>query len=117
MVTWPLGVLQALAQPGWGLTLFVLGSLALGYSVVVYNVAQVGHLPRPSARADEREHPVSSCGARCRWAGCSEDCSASGSASGGALAVGLVGCALAVGWVLASPLRRMRDLPVDATPG
>jgi predicted MFS family arabinose efflux permease len=33
-----------------------------------------------------------------------------------AFAVGLVGEVLAVLWVLASPLRTMRDLPAPATP-
>lgn len=33
----------------------------------------------------------------------------------GAVAVGAVGTALAAAWVLASPLRRIRDLPAGVT--
>lgn len=114
LLTWPLGVLQALATPGWGLVAFVVGSLVLGYGAVVYNVAQVSF-----RQALTPDHLLGRMNASVRflvWGTIPL-----GGLLGGvlgtwvgvrpALAVGLVGQALAVGWVLASPLRRMRDLP------
>jgi predicted MFS family arabinose efflux permease len=114
LLTWPLGVLQALATPGWGLVAFVVGSLVLGYGAVVYNVAQVSF-----RQALTPDHLLGRMNASVRFLvwGTIPLGGLLGGVLGAwvgvrpALAVGLVGQALAVGWVLASPLRGMRDLP------
>lgn len=114
LLAWPLGVLQALATPGWGLVWFVVGALALGYGVVVYNVAQVSF-----RQALTPDHLLGRMNASVRFlvwgtiplGGLLGGVLGSWLGVRTALAVGLIGEALAVGWVLASPLLRMRDLP------
>lgn len=119
LLTWPLGVLQVLAGPGWGLAAFVVGAMALGYSVVVYNVAQVSFrqsicperlLGRMNASIRFLVWGTMPLGGLLggvlgQWIGIRS-----------AFAVGLVGEVLAVLWVVASPLRTLRDLPAPATP-
>lgn len=113
LVTWPLGVLQAFAQPGWGLVLFVIGAFAQGYGAVTYNVAQVSF--RQAVCPDRLLGRMNASIRFLVWGTIPL-----GALLGGVLgdwlsiraafAIGLIGSALAVGWVLASPLRRMRDL-------
>ncbi|MEU6646786.1 MFS transporter [Saccharomonospora sp. NPDC046836] len=43
LVTWPAQLLVPLAAPGWRIGLAVAGLIAVGYGVVVYNVAQVSY--------------------------------------------------------------------------
>jgi len=114
LLAWPPAILQALAMPGWGLVPFVVGALSLGYGVVVYNVAQVSF-----RQAVTPDHLLGRMNASIRflvWGTIPL-----GGLLGGVLGtwlgirpaftVGLVVEVLAVGWLLASPLRRMRNLP------
>jgi MFS family permease len=118
-VTWPLGILQAFTTTGWGIALFVVGATALGYGTVVYNVAQVSF--RQSICPERLLGRMNASIRFLVWG-----TMPLGGLLGGALGewigiraaftVSLVGEVLAVTWVLASPLRTMRDLPVPAAP-
>lgn len=119
VLAWPLGVLQALAHPGWGLVLFVTGGVAFGFGVVVYNVAQVSF--RQAICPDRLLGRMNASIRFLVWG-----MIPLGGLLGGllgewigiraAFGIGLAGCAVGAGWLLASPLRRMRDLPVDFAP-
>lgn len=112
--TTPFGLLVPLTRPGAGLALFAIGWFAVSYGVVVYNVAQVSFRqalcpPRLLGRMNATMRflvwgtmPVGGLlgGALGTWIGLRPT-----------LWVTAVGSVLAVGWVLASPLRGMRDLP------
>lgn len=113
-VTGPLGLLIPLVQPGWRLAFFVVGWFAFSYGVVVYNVAQVSFRqalcpPRLLGRMNASMRFLV-------WG-----TMPLGGLLGGALGAWLgllptmwvtrVGEAVAVVWVLASPLRGMRDIP------
>jgi MFS family permease len=108
--------LAALAEPGWLVALFPLGSAAYMFSGVVYNVAQVSYRqavcpPRLMGRMN----------AAVRWIVWGT--LPLGGVIGGALGtvigvrptvwIGLVGSWAAVFWILFSPLRRMRDIPPE----
>ncbi|MFE7774654.1 MFS transporter [Streptomyces sp. NPDC057445] len=113
----PFTLLSALAEPGWRLGLVSLSSFAFGAGLVLYNVAQVSFRQRsvPAALLGRVNATVRFCawGARPLGALC-----------GGAIAeiagvrqavwVGAAGTSLAVVWLLLSPLRGLRSLPVDA---
>ncbi|MCF6424417.1 MFS transporter [Amycolatopsis tucumanensis] len=116
MTTWPLQLLLPLSQPGWPVALGVLGMVASGYGIVVYNVAQVSY--RQAICPDRLMGRMNATVRFVVW----------GTMPLGGLAGGLLGeligvrstvwagCALmAVTMlpVLFSPLRRMRDLPVS----
>ncbi|MCP2168423.1 MFS transporter [Goodfellowiella coeruleoviolacea] len=114
LVTQPLTLLLPLTQPGWRLGLFLVGYLAVGYGIVVYNVAALSF--RQSICPDHLLGRMNSAmrflvwgtlplggllgGALAEWLGVR-----------GALWVAGVGQAAALLWLLFSPLRRMRDLP------
>lgn len=115
-VTAPLGFLGPLAFPGYGLVLFAIAGAGTGLGAVVYNVAQVSYRQAicPPALLGRMNAAVRFI----VWG-----TMPLGALAGGALAtaiglrptlfVGALGMSLAVGWVLASPLRTMRDLPTD----
>jgi MFS family permease len=110
----PFGLLIPLGQPDWRVVLIFVGSLAVGYGVVVYNVAQVSF--RQAVCPDRLLGRMNASvrflvwgtlplggllgGALAEWLG-----------ARGGLWVAMGGPALGVVWVLASPLRTMRDLP------
>ena len=114
MVTGPLGLLTALSFAGPGLVLFAAGTFATSIGTVVYNVNQVSFRqalcpPRLLGRMNATMRflvwgtlPIGGLLG-----------GALGDAFGNRAALWVVvgGQAVAVVWVLASPLRRMRDLP------
>lgn len=115
-VTAPLLFLGPLAFPGLGVLLVAAASAALGLGAVVYNVAQVSYRqaicpPRLLGRMNAAVRFIV-------W-GTMPLGALAGGVLGAAvgvratLAVGAAGSCLAVLWVLASPLLRMRDLPAS----
>ncbi|QYN33025.1 MFS transporter [Pseudonocardia sp. DSM 110487] len=118
LVTGPVALVLPLTTPGAGLAWFALGMAAVWYGGVVYNVAQVSF--RQSVCPD---HLLGRMNASIRflvWGTIPI-----GGLLGGALGellglratllVTAVGMVLSPVWVVASPLRRLRDLP-DAVP-
>ncbi|QUQ72141.1 MFS transporter [Kutzneria sp. CA-103260] len=114
LVAGPFAVLMPLAQPGWSLSLFAVSGLAWGFGAIVYNVAQVSY-----RQAICPDHLLGRMNASVRFlvwgtlpiGGLLGGALATWLTPRGALWVGAVGGILAVGWLLASPLRTMRDLP------
>ena len=116
LITAPFGLLVPLGQADWRLALIVVGDIAVGYGIVVYNVAQVSFRQAicPNRLLGRMNASVRflvwgtlplgglAGGALAEWLGVR-----------GALWVGMFGQLLAVLWVLASPLRGMHDLPQD----
>lgn len=117
LVTGPVALVLPLTTAGAGLAWFALGSTAVAYGGVVYNVAQVSF--RQSVCPD---HLLGRMNASIRflvWG----TIPIGGLLGGGlgellglraTLLVAAAGFVLAPVWVVASPLRRLRDLPVDA---
>ena len=113
-VTSPVTLLGPLASPGWGLLLFAAAMGALSLGSVVYNVAQVSY-----RQAICPPHLLGRMNAAVRFIvwGTMPLGALAGGAIGSlvsvraALLVGAIGMCLSVSWVLASPLRTMRDLP------
>ena len=119
LVTSPFGLLIPLAEPGWRIGLIFLADLVIGYGVVVYNVAQVSF--RQAICPDRLLGRMNASvrflvwgtlplggligGVLGEWLGIR-----------GALWVAMAGQSVAVAWVLASPLRTMRDLPQTDEP-
>lgn len=115
LVPTPLFLLMPLARPGWGALLFAVGVFALYFLAVVYNTAQVSYRQRicPPELLGRMNASV-------RWIVWGT--MPLGSLFGGALGswigvrqtlwVCAVGGMLAGLWVLFSPLRSMRDVPV-----
>jgi MFS family permease len=110
----PFAVLMPLAQPGWSVALFAVSGLAWGFGASVYNVAQLSY-----RQAICPDHLLGRMNASVRFlvwgtlpiGGLIGGGLATWLTPRGALWVGAVGGILAVGWLLASPLRTMRDLP------
>lgn len=119
LLTSPFGLLIPLAEAGWRVGLIFVAEVMIGYGVVVYNVAQVSFrqaicpdrlLGRMNASVRFLVWGTMPLGGLLggllgEWLGVR-----------GALWVGMIGQALAVVWVLASPLRTMRDLPQPEEP-
>jgi MFS family permease len=116
LVTSPLSLLMPLAEPGWRLILFAVAIFAFGLGAVVYNVAQVSY-----RQAICPDHLLGRMNASVRFlvwgtmpiGGLVGGALAAWLTPRGALWVGSAGEALAVLWVLTSPLRTMRDLPTS----
>lgn len=114
LVTAPPTLLIPLAGPGPRLACYVVGMFAVGYGAVVYNVAQVSF--RQAVCPDGLLSRMNASVRFLVWGPIPL-----GGLLGGALGelfglratllVAVVGSALAPGWLLASPLRRLRDLP------
>jgi MFS family permease len=112
-------LLVPLAQPGWGLAFFAVGILAISFSAVLYNVAQVSY--RQAICPPEL---LGRMNAAVRWIVWGT--LPLGSLAGGTLGtligvrptlwVGVAGGWAAGFWVLFSPLRRMRDVPAGPEP-
>jgi MFS family permease len=116
LVTGPVALVLPLTTAGAGLAWFALGMAAVAYGGVVYNVAQVSF-----RQAVTPDHLLGRMNASIRflvWGTIPI-----GGLLGGALGelIGLratllvtaVGMVLSPVWVIASPLRRLRDLPAD----
>ena len=114
IVPGPLYLLQPLAQPGWGITLYVIGGVAFSAMAITYNVGQVSY--RQAICPPEL---LGRMNASVRWI-------VWGTIPFGALFGGGLGtwiglrptmwvCSLGLWsaslWVLFSPLRHMRDVP------
>lgn len=111
----PLYLLMPLAPPGnWGIVLFAVGYAADGFMVLVYNTAQLSYRQRVCP-----PELLGRMNASVRWIVWGT--MPLGALLGGGLAMWLgvretvwvstIGGILAVGWLLASPLRTMRDVP------
>ncbi len=114
LVTTPFGLLIPLTESGGGLAFYVTGFFAISFGAVVYNVAQVSFRqalcpPRLLGRMNATMRflvwgtmPLGALlgGALGTWIGLRPT-----------LWVSQIGEILAAGWVIASPLRAMRDLP------
>jgi MFS family permease len=116
LVAGPFALLMPLTEPGWRLALFPLAGLAFSLSAVVYNVAQVSY-----RQAICPDHLLGRMNASVRFlvwgtipiGGLIGGALAAWLTPRGALWIGSVGETLAVLWLLASPLRTMRDLPTS----
>jgi MFS family permease len=118
LVTGPVALVLPLTAPGAGLAWFALGTAAVAYGGVVYNVAQVSF--RQAVTPDRLLGRMNASIRFLVWGTIPI-----GGMLGGALGelLGLratllitaVGMVLSPVWVVASPLRRLRDLP-DAVP-
>jgi MFS family permease len=114
-VTAPTGVLMAMTFPGAGLALFAVGWFGLSFSGVIYNVNQVAY-----RQALCPPHLLGRMNATIRFLvwGTMPLGGLTGGALGtwlgnrGAMWIIVTGEALSVVWLLASPLRSARDLPV-----
>ncbi|WP_158840308.1 MFS transporter [Saccharothrix deserti] len=114
VVTQPAWLLVPLAEPGWRLALFAIGTVVTLMGAVAYNVAQVS---LRQALCPDRLLGRMNGSARCLVWGAA----AVGALAGGALAewvgvrntlwVAAAGMILSVLWVVLSPLRQMRDVP------
>ncbi|MFB9902526.1 MFS transporter [Allokutzneria oryzae] len=117
LVTQPLALLAPLAAPGWGATLVMVAWFALGYGGIVYNIAQVSFR---QAICPDRLLGRMNASVRFVVFGTQPLGALAGGAIGELIGVRATlwitsaGMALAVLWVLASPLRRLRDLPTTA---
>ncbi|WP_274388957.1 MFS transporter [Streptomyces cavernae] len=115
----PFGLLMPLSSSGWGVLLFAIPWCVLNYGLILYNVAQIsfrqqGCPPEMMARMNATVRfliwgvlPLGGIagGTLGDWAGVRTG-----------LAVAAAGMLLSALWVLASPLRTMRELPaVPAT--
>ncbi|MFE9745801.1 MFS transporter [Saccharothrix saharensis] len=115
LVTQPAWVLVPLAEPGWRLALFAVGTLVASAGVVVYNVAQVSL--RQALCPDRLLGRMNASVRFLTWGAMPV-----GAVAGGALAewvgvrttlwVAAAGMVVSAFWVVLSPLRSMRDLPV-----
>ncbi|MFJ6674122.1 hypothetical protein ACIQMJ_23690 [Actinosynnema sp. NPDC091369] len=115
LVTQPAWVLVPLAEPGWRVVLFAVGTLVTSAGVVVYNVAQgslrqalcpdrlLGRMNASVRFLTWGAMPVGAVagGAPAEWAGVRAT-----------LWVAAAGMVLSAFRVVLSPLRSMRDLPV-----
>lgn len=120
LVTQPAWVLVPMAGPGWRVALFAVGTLVTSAGVVVYNVAQVSL--RQALCPDRLLGRMNASIRFLTWGAMPV-----GAVAGGALAewvgvrgtlwVASAGMVLSVIWVLLSPLRSMRDLPVASVGG
>jgi Na+/melibiose symporter-like transporter len=114
LVSSPFALLMPLTEPGWRLVLFAVAGLAFGFGAVVYNVAQVSY-----RQAICPDHLLGRMNASVRFlvwgtmpiGGLVGGALAAWLTPRGALWVGSLGEFVAVFWLLASPLRTMRDLP------
>ncbi|GAB2750418.1 MFS transporter [Amycolatopsis magusensis] len=117
LLTWPAHLLVPLAAPGWRVAFVVVGLVLFGYGVIVYNVAQVSY--RQAICPDRLLGRMNASVRFVVWG-----VLPLGSMLGGVLGevIGIRNTlwvagaleALAVLWVVTSPLRRLRDIPQTA---
>lgn len=117
LLTFPGALLTPLAEPGWRISLIFIGGVLVGYGVVVYNVAQVSF--RQAITPDRLLGRMNASVRFLVW-GTLPLGGFVGGVLGGWIGiretmwVAAAGEVLAVLWVIASPLRTMRDLPQTA---
>jgi hypothetical protein len=109
-----------LTKPGWAVALYWIGGVVYGYGAVVYNVAQVSF--RQAICPDRLLGRMNASIRFLVWGTIPL-----GGLAGGALGewiglrntiwVAAIGGIAAVAWLLLSPLRTMRDIPMDAASG
>lgn len=119
LVTEPLAVLVPVADRGWTLGLAAVGLFASGYGVVVYNVAQVSF--RQAVCPDRLLGRMNASVRFLVWGaiplgGLLGGALGEAVGSRATLVVAAAGTVLGPVWLLASPLRRMRDVPAAAEP-
>jgi MFS family permease len=115
----PPGLLMSTSSVGWGLLLFAIPWFVMNYGTIVYNVAQISF--RQSVCPPGMMSRMNATVRFVIWG-----TFPLGGLTGGALgasagvrlglAVAAAGMLLSAVWVLASPLRHMRDLPAAAVP-
>ncbi|MFF0146283.1 MFS transporter [Amycolatopsis sulphurea] len=115
LLTWPGGLLVPLAGPGWGLVLAGLGLALTGFGVILYNIAQVSY--RQAITPDRLLGRMNASVRFVVWGamplgGLLGGALGEGLGLTGALWVAMAGQTAGALWVVCSPLRRMRDLPV-----
>ncbi|MCP2243076.1 MFS transporter [Lentzea aerocolonigenes] len=118
LVTWPFSLALPFTSNGLGLVLPMVGQAVTVFGVVVYNIGQVSY--RQTICPD---HLLGRMNASTRWVVWGT--MPLGALLGGGLGswigivptlwVALLGSLLGVVWILLSPLRTMRDLPVEAS--
>jgi MFS family permease len=114
LITAPFGLLVPLAEPGWRVGLIVVAEFMLGVGVVLYNVAQVSFR---QAICPDRLLSRMNASVRFLVFGTAPLGGLLGGVLGevvglrGTLWVAMIGELASVVWVLASPLRGMRDMP------
>ncbi|MBB4684985.1 MFS transporter [Amycolatopsis jiangsuensis] len=115
VLVWPGNLLVPLAGPGWRLPLAGLGLAAAGFGVILYNVAQVSY--RQAITPDRLLGRVNASVRFVVWGamplgGLLGGALGEGLGLTGALWVALAGELTGALWVICSPLRHMRNLPV-----
>jgi len=114
-LTMPLTLLFPLVSQGWGLALAAFGMVSSGFGIILYNVAQVSY--RQAICPDRMLGRMNASVRFIVW-GAMPIGGLLGGVLGEAIGltatvwVGLAGQTVAVFWVVCSPLRRMRDLPL-----
>ncbi len=115
VVAMPFGLLIPLAEPGWRVWLILVAEAAFGFGVVVYNVAQVSFR---QAICPDRLLGRMNASVRFMVFGTAPIGGLLGGVLGevigvrGTLWIAALGGMAAVAWVLLSPLRTMRDMPL-----
>ncbi|MFT7837246.1 MFS transporter [Saccharothrix sp. BKS2] len=120
LVTFPFGLLVPLGGADWRIGLLVLGQAGSSYGVIVYNIAQVSY--RQSICPDRLLGRMNASIRFVVWGALPLGGLIGGALGGGigitpTLWVAAGGQAVAVLWVLLSPLRTMRDVPGGTTVG
>ena len=120
LVTFPFGLLIPLGGADWRMVLLVLGEVGSAYGVIVYNIAQVSY--RQSICPDRLLGRMNASIRFVVWGALPLGGLVGGALGGGigvtpTLWVAVGGQAVAVLWVLLSPLRAMRDVPEGTTVG
>ncbi|WP_199730392.1 MFS transporter [Amycolatopsis panacis] len=115
LLTWPGGLLVPLAGRGWGLVLAGFGLALTGFGVILYNIAQVSY--RQAITPDRLLGRMNASVRFVVWGamplgGLLGGALGEGLGLTGALWVAMAGQMAGALWVVCSPLRRMRDLPV-----
>ncbi|TNC28928.1 MFS transporter [Amycolatopsis alkalitolerans] len=118
LLTWPFQLLVPLAAPGWRIALVPAGAAVMSFGVIVYNVAQVSY--RQAICPDRLLGRMNATVRFLVW-GTMPIGGLIGGGLGawlgvrGALWIGSASLVIPVALVVLSPLRKMRDLPKEAT--
>ncbi|MEU4673351.1 MFS transporter [Amycolatopsis sp. NPDC023774] len=115
MLVWPGNLLVPLAGPGWRVPLAGFGLAVAGFGVILYNVAQVSY--RQAITPDRLLGRMNASVRFLVWGtmplgGLLGGALGEGLGLMGALWTAVIGQLAAALWVVCSPLRHMRDLPV-----
>ncbi|WP_344855955.1 MFS transporter [Amycolatopsis ultiminotia] len=115
VLSWPGALLVPFAGPGWRLPLAGLGLAAAGFGAILYNIAQVSY--RQAITPDRLLGRMNASVRFVVWGamplgGLLGGALGEGLGLTGALWAAMGGQLIGALWVICSPLRRMRDLPV-----